>query len=85
MSEEPTVGVFDPHVSLVEPSQAQCAEVDVPDSVIDLLQADVLANAGNGDVDPLTVPADAAIGADVAYFLSVRIFDGWQLAGHGPW
>ncbi len=46
MSEEPTVGIFDPHVSLVEPSQAQRAEVDAPDSVIDLLKADVFADAG---------------------------------------
>ena len=61
MSEEPTVGVFDSHVSLVEPSQTQCPEVHVPDSVIDLLEPDVLPDAGDGDVDPPAAPADAAI------------------------
>lgn len=81
MSEEPTVGILDPHVSLVEPSQAHRAEVDIPDSIIDLLEAYVLANAGDRDIDPLAVPADAAIGADVALLVVVRVFQRWQLAG----
>ena len=84
MSEEPTEGVFDPHVSLVEPTQAQRAEVDIPDSVIDLFEPEVFADASDGDVDPLALPADTAIGADVSLLVVIRVLQRWQFAGHRP-
>jgi hypothetical protein len=36
--------VFNPHVSLTQTAEAQRPKVDVPESVIDLLQADVFAD-----------------------------------------
>lgn len=37
------ISILDLHVSLKQPSQAQRAEVNVPDSMIDLFEADIPA------------------------------------------
>ena len=49
------------------------AEVDVPQAVIDGLQAQVLADESAADVDPLLSPADAAVGADVAHLKAIGV------------
>jgi hypothetical protein len=41
-------------------------EVDGPDVVVDLLEADELGAEQMGDVDPCARPADAAIGGDLS-------------------
>jgi hypothetical protein len=40
---EPTIFVFDAHVSLMQSRELERTEVDVPDTIVDLLQADVFA------------------------------------------
>jgi len=50
----------------MESAQAERAEVDVPLAVIDLNQADGFLAQGLADIDPLLVPADAAVVTDPA-------------------
>src|SRR5262245_10257780 len=83
LSIEAPVGVFDLHLALKEPSELERAEVDVPHTVVDLFEPYVFANAGRGDIDPRLVPANAALGADIAHFEPIGIFDWRQLARHG--
>lgn len=70
------VGILDSHAPLQEPSQLQRSKIEVPDAVINLLEADVLAGAGDRDVHPVAFPTDAAIGAHVAHFEAVGVFQG---------
>src|SRR5439155_884663 len=48
--------VLNPHMALAQTAEAQRPKVDVPDPVVDLLEADVFADADRGDVDPAAVP-----------------------------
>ena len=51
-------------MAFVEAAECERAEVDVPDTIVDFLQANILPGADDGDIDPVRMPADAAIGAD---------------------
>jgi hypothetical protein len=51
-------------LALVEPAKQHRAEVKIPDSVVDLFQADVLVDEGMTDVQPPALPADPAVSAD---------------------
>jgi hypothetical protein len=51
-------------VVLVESAEQDLAEVEGPDAVVDLLEADVLLDDAGADVDPALLPADAAVSAD---------------------
>ena len=55
-------------VVLVESAKQDGTEVERPDAVIDLLQADILLDDAGADVDPAFLPADAAVAADAADF-----------------
>jgi hypothetical protein len=37
-----------------QPAEFQRSEVDMPDALVNVLEADIFADAGNGDVAPLT-------------------------------
>ena len=82
MAREPAEGVLDFHVSFDQPTELERPEVHVPDAVVDFLQAHVFADADGGDVDPSSIPADATVGADVAHFKAIRIFQRWEFLGH---
>lgn len=84
MSFQASISVLDFHVAFKQAAELERSEVDVPDAVIDFLQADVFADADGGNVDPLGVPADAAVGADVAGLEAIRILELWQPGGHEP-
>ena len=83
MAPEATVSIFYAHLFFAEAAEFQWPKIHVPNSVVDLLQADILAGAGNADVDPGTVPADAAVVADIASFEMCGVFKGRQLGGKG--
>lgn len=68
-----------------QPSDPECTEVDIPDPVIDFLQSDILADTDDLDVDPMPVPSNAAIGADVAHLEVVGIFERGALVRHRSW
>ena len=46
MSFQSTVDIFDAHVSFEEPAAFEGAAGDIPDSIVDLLDADICPNAG---------------------------------------
>src|SRR5256886_10265708 len=76
--------VLNPHMALTQTAEAQRPKVDVPDPVVDLLEADVFADADRGDVDPAAVPPHAPVGADVPDFEAVRGLQGRQPIRHPP-
>src|SRR6266545_348746 len=51
--------------------QFQRPEVNAPDSIVDLLETNVLTDADGGHVHPAAVPPDTAIGTDVAGFEAI--------------
>ena len=51
------------------------AEVDVPDAIADFFQADILPGADDGDIGPVPVPADTAIGTDVPDLKAIGIVE----------
>jgi hypothetical protein len=42
------------------------SEVDIPDAIVDVLEAAICSDAGDSNVDPLTVPPDATNGSSFA-------------------
>src|SRR5438876_5455700 len=81
---KPPVLVLNPQVALAQTAEPQRPKVDVPDPVIDLLQAHVFAHADGGDVHPSAVPPNASVGAHVADFEAVRVLEGRQPIRHRP-
>jgi len=79
------IGIFDLHVAFVQAAELQRSEIDVPEAVIDVLQPDIFAGTDAGDIDPVTASADPAIGADLAEFEAVGVFERWQAVGQGAW
>jgi hypothetical protein len=62
MTVKSTVLVLDLHRAFMESAEFEWAEEDVPDAIIDFLEADVFSDANSGDIDPTGVPAAAADG-----------------------
>ena len=73
--------IFDPAVPFVKAPQAERAEVHVPQPIVDLVKADVLAAEDVTDVDPGVVPANAAVVADASHFVVGGILDRRHLLG----
>jgi hypothetical protein len=68
-----------------EPSPTcEGAAVDVPDTRVDCLEADIVPGPSGGDVDPLAGPASAPVGADGAPLEAVGMFTRRQVVGQGP-
>jgi len=59
----------------MEAAQPERAEVDVPEVVVDFLEAYVLAAEDVTDIDPVGVPPDAAVVADLSDLEVVRILE----------
>src|SRR5215831_21068848 len=78
------VGVLNSHVPLVQAPEPEWPEVDVPDPVRDLLQADILSDADRGHVDPSTIPPNAAVPAHIPRLEPIGILEGWQPVRHRP-
>jgi hypothetical protein len=81
-AKQSTIGILDAAVALQETTELERPEVDIPDSVVDLFQADVVAGTDGGDIDPVVFPTDAAVGADVTHLEAIRIFQRRYLARH---
>src|SRR3989442_2613880 len=58
------IRVFDPHMALEQAPELERPVVDIPDPIVDLLQAHVLTNADGRDVYPAAVPSHAALSPD---------------------
>jgi len=63
-------------------AELERTEVDVPDTVIDFFETDILTHAGNRDIDPLAVPSYTTVSADVPHFETVRVLERWQFIRH---
>ena len=73
-AKQSTIGILDAAVTFQETTELERPEVDIPDSVVDLFQAYVVAGTDGGNIDPVVFPTDAAVGADVTNFEALRIF-----------
>ena len=61
------------------------AEVHGPDAVIDFFQAHVRPRADGGDIDPVVVPANAAVGTDVPDLEAIGVLQQGESLGHRAW
>jgi len=84
MTIEAPVLVLNPHLAVVQTAKLQRPEVDVPDAVVDLLQADVFTDAHDRHVHPAAVPRNPAVGADVPDFKPIGILERRRAVRHGP-
>jgi len=77
----PAERVLDEEGALVESAQAERAEVDIPFAVVDLDEPDVFLAQGLADIDPLLVPADAAVATDAADLVVAGILQRGEAGG----
>ena len=59
----------------METAQPDGSEVDVPEVVVDLLEADGLCGENVAHVDPVRVPSDASVPADSSDLEVSGVFD----------
>jgi hypothetical protein len=76
-----TLVVLNAEKSFVHFSEAQWTEVDIPDAVIDLFQADVFTTKSLGDADPMSIPSDPTVAANEPNLEVSRILDWGHLSG----
>ena len=76
---ELSIGIFDPHVFFEQATEFERAKVDVPDTVIDLLEPHILSGAHDADVDPIPLPTDAPVEAHVAHLEVAGVVEWRQL------
>jgi hypothetical protein len=84
VSFQSTIGIFDAHMSFEQPTELEWAEIDMPDAIVDVLEADIFPGTGDGDVDPVAVPPDATVGADVAHLEAVGLRERGPCVGPLP-
>jgi hypothetical protein len=70
-------------MSLVQSSKFEGSETDIPEAVVDLFEADILAYAHDAHVDPAAIPADPTVGADVADLEPIGVIERWGRLGIG--
>ena len=73
----PPVDVLHQEGPFLELSEPHRADVEVPQPIVDLLEADVWLAEHMADVDPGAAPADAAVAADAANLEVVGVIDRW--------
>jgi hypothetical protein len=66
------------------PPEREGSAVHMPDPLVNVLKANLFADADVCNVDPWMVPTDATIGADVAYLEAVRVLKRWKLSRQLP-
>ena len=71
-AQQSTIGILDAAVALQETTEFEWAEVDIPDSVVDLFQAYVVAGTDGRDIDPVLFPTDGIGRGDGARHCSRR-------------
>ena len=75
--------IFDLELSFVKVTEAERAEVNPPDVVVDRFEAEVLASQDVGDIDPLRVPPDASVPAHESYLEVSGVLDFGETIGEG--
>jgi hypothetical protein len=82
---ESTISIFDVHLSFEPSTECEGAEGAIPDAIIEFFETDIFPGAGGGDIDPLSVPPNAPVGAHVAHLAAVGRLERWRFDGHGTW
>ena len=59
----------------MEAAEPDGTAVDVPESVVDLLEPYILLFENVADIDPVEVPSDATVPADSSYLVVSRVLD----------
>ncbi len=74
----PSQGVLDDEFPLVESPEFNGSIIYGPEVIVDFLEPYIFAAQDVADVDPITVPSDAAVTADKTDVPVSRVLDGWQ-------
>ena len=69
----------------MEAAEPDGTEVDVPEVVVDLFEADELSGEYVADVDPAGVPSDASVPADPSDLEVSGVLDGGQVFRERSW
>jgi hypothetical protein len=64
-----------------QPTAFEGPEGDVPHTLVNVFEPDVLAGTAAGDVNPLAMPPEAPVGTDVADFETVGVLKGRRCIG----
>jgi hypothetical protein len=80
-----TIGIVDAPMAFEQPTALQRPAGDVPDAVVDGRETNIFADAGNRDVAPAPIPAEAASGADRPHLTAVRRRQGRPFRRPGAW
>jgi hypothetical protein len=84
MSLQIIINILDAHVPLKKTTELERAGKDIPDAIVDLFEAGILARTNDGKIDPVMVPTDASLGTDVSGFKKIGILQrGHLLSGWG--
>src|SRR5262245_21120624 len=70
--------VFNAHLFFNKASKFDRAKIYVPNPVVNLFKPNVLSGASDADINPVAVPTDAAVEADIARLEVSGIFQGQQ-------
>ena len=75
--------VKDAFVFFIQPAQSTGTEVDGPEGIADLLEADVLVDEDAGDPDEPALPADPTELGNPSDLEMIGINDGWRWVDEG--
>lgn len=78
----PAPVIDDPAAAFVEPPEPTIVKVDVPEPIVDGLEADVLLDQGVAHGDPVLLPADSPVPADEADLVVAGILRRPEARGH---
>lgn len=84
MSLQSTEFILDAHVFFVESPKFELAEIDIPDAIIDFFKSDVFSDTSDGNINPMVVPANTTITANVAHFETIRVLERRDFIRHFP-
>ncbi|MEZ4651556.1 MAG: hypothetical protein R3E97_22710 [Candidatus Eisenbacteria bacterium] len=76
--------ILDLELSLLKVAEAERAEVNPPDVVVDRFEAEELALQDVGYVDPLRSPSDASVPTHESYLEVSGVLDLGETIGEGP-
>lgn len=84
MPGDETASVFYSSQAVVEVAEKDVGKEDVPQSIVDFLEPNILALQNLRDIDPLIGPADASVGRDLPDLEVGRVVYARQTSGQRP-
>src|SRR5688572_20036608 len=71
-------------VTFIDDSKLETVKVDLPDSIVDLDQANTFADQSSRDIDVGLLPTEDAASGDFSNFIVPRVFNFPKGSGEGP-